>query len=171
MGAVDVLYITLVLNTTCSHLSHNARHSFSGVSFLFTFPLPFSFPPFHGFSFLSLGFSYFPVSYLLSTFPLFIFPPSTFLLPSLFLSPFVYSHYFLVCPNFVLQCTPPLFLQFSLWLATFLGFFTALVTLPTVCGDGILAMCLHPLKSCYCNLFVGTPIMFFFLLSSKVTAP
>ena len=36
VGAVDVLYITLVLNTTCSHLPHNARHSFSGATFLFT---------------------------------------------------------------------------------------------------------------------------------------
>ena len=26
----------MVLNTTCSHLPHNALHSFSGVSFLFT---------------------------------------------------------------------------------------------------------------------------------------
>ena len=91
-------------------------------------------PHFHSSSFLSLlVFSYFPVSCLLSTFPLFIFPPSTFLLPSLFLSPFFYSHYFLVCLNFFyfVLCTPPLFL---LWLATFLGFFTAFVTLPAVCG-------------------------------------
>ena len=29
---------------------------------------------------------------------------------------------------------PLLYLQFSLWLAIFLGFFTALVTLPAVCG-------------------------------------
>ena len=29
---------------------------------------------------------------------------------------------------------PPLFLQLSLWLATFLQFFTAFVTLPAVCG-------------------------------------
>ena len=101
---------------------------------LLSFYLPFSSPPFHSFSFLSLVFSYFPVSCLLSTFPLFIFPASTFLLHSLFLSPIFYSHYFLVCPNFVRLCTPPLFLEFSLWLATFLGFFTAFVTLPEVCG-------------------------------------
>ena len=73
------------------------------VFLFYTFPLPFSSPPFHSFSFLSiLVFSYFPVSCLLSTFPLFIFPPSMFLLPS-FLSPFFYSHYCLVCPNFIFR--------------------------------------------------------------------
>ena len=130
----------------CSLILFSLISSPSFISLYFSFFCFFSFlhfsssiflPPFHRFSFLSLlVFPYFPVSCLLSTFPLFIFPPSTFLLHSLFLSPFLYSHYFLICPNFFsfLLCTPPLFLQFSLWLATFVGFFAAFVTLPAVCG-------------------------------------
>ena len=60
--------------------------------------------------------------------PRFYSPPYSFL-------PFSTVNIFWVIPIFlVLLCTPPLFLQVSLWLATFLGFFTAFVTLPAVCG-------------------------------------
>ena len=91
---------------SCPFIFHSfLLHSLFFFLFFFFTHFLFPFPPLFSMaslSFLSF-FSYFSVSCLLSTFPLFIFPPSTFLLPSLFLSPFFYSHYFFGLSQF---CSP-----------------------------------------------------------------